>query len=201
MFFLISLFACLTMHCIACSIVAYCSIHLFLLDLAPYRKSNQISDINLCFSPYHPKDHFLFFHSDRFECINQIAEARENFFCDFTLYIMAFLAFLYFLHKIQGPALRRISCHGRNHSQASCEYSLTIFLCCQHHSESSLLGSKFSTNLLFEASKCTSQCNNVAVRVFKMAEPDGIVAVVKHCCLLVQGRRDCREISLNTTTG
>ena len=51
-------------------------------------------------------------------------------------------------------ALRRISCHGRNHSQASCEYSLTIFLCCQHHSEYSLLGSKFSTNLLFAASKC-----------------------------------------------
>ena len=51
-------------------------------------------------------------------------------------------------------ALRRISCHGRNHSQASCEYSLTIFLCCQHHSEYLLLGSKFSTNLLFAASKC-----------------------------------------------
>ena len=51
-------------------------------------------------------------------------------------------------------ALRRISCHGRNHSQASCEYSLTIFLCCQHHSEYSLFGSKFSTNLLFAASKC-----------------------------------------------
>ena len=63
--------------------------------------------------------------------------------------------------------LRRIACHGRNHSQASCEYSLTIFhsqasceysltifLCCQHHSEYSLLGSKFSTNLLFAASKC-----------------------------------------------
>ena len=50
--------------------------------------------------------------------------------------------------------LRRISCHGRNHSQASCEYSLTIFLCCQHHSEYSLFGSKFSTNLLFAASKC-----------------------------------------------
>ena len=50
-------------------------------------------------------------------------------------------------------ALRRISCHGRNHSQANCEYSLTIFLCCQHHSEHSLLGLKFSTNLLFAASK------------------------------------------------
>ena len=59
--------------------------------------------------------------------------------------------------------LRRISCHGRNHSQASCEYSLTIFLCCQHHSEYSLLGSKFSTNLLFAASKChvtTQQCGS-----------------------------------------
>ena len=50
--------------------------------------------------------------------------------------------------------LRRFSCHGRNHSQVSCEYSLTIFLCCQHHSEYSLLGSEFSTDLLFAASKC-----------------------------------------------
>ena len=47
----------------------------------------------------------------------------------------------------------------------------------------------------------TSQYNNVVVRVFKMAEPDGIVAVVKHCWLLVQGTRGCRERSLNTTTG
>ena len=62
---------------------------------------------------------------------------------------------LYQLHNSQALLnLRRISCHGRNHSQASCEYSLTIFLCCQHHSEYSLLGSKFSTNLLFAASKC-----------------------------------------------
>ena len=60
--------------------------------------------------------------------------------------------------------LRRISCHGRNHSQASCEYSLTIFLCCQHHSEYSLLGSNFSTNLLFAASKCYPQYNDVVVR-------------------------------------
>ena len=56
--------------------------------------------------------------------------------------------------KLIISALRRISCHGRNHSQASCEYSLTIFFCCQHHSEYSLLGSKFSANLLFAASKC-----------------------------------------------
>ena len=55
---------------------------------------------------------------------------------------------------LHGCILRRISCHGRNHSQAGCEYSLTIFLCCQHHSEYSLLGSKFSTNLLFAASEC-----------------------------------------------
>ena len=90
-------------------------------------------------------------------------------------------------------SLRRISCHGRNHSQASCEYSLTIFLCCQHHSEYSLLGSKLSTNLLFAGSKChTSQYNDVQFEMFKMAEPDGMVAVVKHCWLLVQGRRGCR---------
>ena len=56
--------------------------------------------------------------------------------------------------KTSLDVLRRISCHGRNHSQAGCEYSFTIFLCCQHHREHSLLGSKFSTNLLFAASKC-----------------------------------------------
>ena len=64
----------------------------------------------------------------------------------------ALLIFVWYF-KLFNP-LRRISCHGRNHSQASCEYSLTIFLCCQHHSEYLLLGSKFSTNLLFAASKC-----------------------------------------------
>ena len=68
------------------------------------------------------------------------------------------LLYLNFTRVLQfsstSPRLRRISCHVRNHSQASCEYSLTIFLCCQHHSEYSLLGSKFSTNLLFAASKC-----------------------------------------------
>ena len=61
---------------------------------------------------------------------------------------------LYFNDQHKFRVLRQISCYGRNHSQASCEYSLTIFLCCQHHSEYSLLGSKFSTNLLFAASKC-----------------------------------------------
>ena len=70
------------------------------------------------------------------------------------------------LHRVT-LALRRISCHGRNHSQASCEYSLTIFLCCQHYSEYSLLGSKFSTNLLFGASKChvtMQQCGSSSVQ-------------------------------------
>ena len=51
-------------------------------------------------------------------------------------------------------ALRRISCHGRNPSHTRCEYSQTIFLCYHHYSEYSLLESKFSTNLLFAASKC-----------------------------------------------
>ena len=91
--------------------------------------------------------------------------------------------------------LRRISCHGRNHSQASCEYSLTIFLCCQHHSEYSLLGSKFSTNLLFAASKChvtmqqrgSSRCSKWLNRM------GSLQCMVKHCWLLVQGRRGCRS--------
>ena len=91
-------------------------------------------------------------------------------------------------------ALRRISCHGRNHSQASCEYSLTIFLCCQHHSEYSLLGSKFSTNLLFAASKChvTIQRRGSS-RCSKWPNLMGWLPAVKHCWLLVQGRRGCRE--------
>ena len=50
--------------------------------------------------------------------------------------------------------LRWISCHGKNHSHTRCEYLSTIFLCYQHCSGYSLLGSKFSTNLLFAASKC-----------------------------------------------
>ena len=71
-----------------------------LMDLAPYRKSNQISDVSLCFSSYHAKDHFVFCHSDRFECINQIVEMRENFFCGFTFYNMVFLAFLDFFAQV-----------------------------------------------------------------------------------------------------
>ena len=67
-------------------------------------------------------------------------------------------------HVALEVTLRRISCHGRNHSQASCEYSLTIFLCCQDHSEYSLLGSKCSTNLLFAASKCHVTMQQRAVR-------------------------------------
>ena len=67
--------------------------------------------------------------------------------------------------------LRRISCDGRNHSHTRCEYSETIFLCYHHHSEYSLLGSKFSTNLLFAASKChvTIQ-RQYQFKMLKMAE-------------------------------
>ena len=42
-----------------------------------------------------------------------------------------------------GITLRRISCHGRNHSHTRCKYSYTIFLCYHHYNEYSLLGSKF----------------------------------------------------------
>ena len=123
--------------------------------------------------------------------------------------LCSFLGFFCLLHlstcltgRVYDQELRRISCNGRKHSQASCEYSLTIFLCCQHHSEYSLLGSKFSTNLLFAANKCHVTIKTTwQFEMFKMAEPDGIVAVVKHCWLLLQGRRGCREKSLNTTAG
>ena len=67
--------------------------------------------------------------------------------------------------------LRRISCHGRNHSHTRCEYSETIFLCYHHYSEYSLLGSKFSTNLLFAASKCHFTIQRQwQFKMFKMAE-------------------------------
>ena len=74
---------------------------------------------------------------------------RRLFRCDFVTSVM-------YNHRqlLRKTHLKADSCHGRNHSQASCEYSLTIFLSCQHQSEYSLLGSKFSTNLLFTASKC-----------------------------------------------
>ena len=92
MFSQISLFACLTMLPIACSIVTYC-IHIFLWILLRIKK---VIKFLTSISSYHAKDHFVFCHSDRFECINQIAEMRENFFCGFTFYNMVFLAFLYF---------------------------------------------------------------------------------------------------------
>ena len=68
-------------------------------------------------------------------------------------------------------ALRRISCHGKNHSHTRCEYSETIFLCYHHYSEYSLLGSKFSTNLLFTVSKCHVTIQRQwQLKMFKMAE-------------------------------
>ena len=89
--------------------------------------------------------------------------------------------------------LRRISCHGRNDSHTRCEYSETIFLCYHHYNEYSLLGSKFSTNLLFAASKCHVTIQRQwQFKMFKMSK-DRMVAVVKYCWLLVQGKRGCRE--------
>ena len=68
-------------------------------------------------------------------------------------------------------ALRRISCHGKNHSHTRCEYSETIFLCHHHYSEYSLLGSKFSTTLLFAESKCHVTIQRQwQFKMFKMAE-------------------------------
>ena len=46
-----------------------------------------------------------------------------------------------------------------------------IFLCHQHYSEYSLFGSKFSTNLLFGASKCHVTIQRQwQFKMFKMAE-------------------------------
>ena len=75
------------------------------------------------------------------------------------------------LEKYAEKYLRRISCHGKNHSHTRCEYSETIFLCYHHYSEYSLLGSNFSTNFLFAASKChvTIQ-RHWQFKMFKMAE-------------------------------
>ena len=52
-----------------------------------------------------------------------------------------------------------------------------------HYSEYSLLGSKFSTNLLFAASKCTSQYNDSGSSRCSKWPNDRMVAVVKHCWL------------------
>ena len=49
--------------------------------------------------------------------------------------------------------LRRISCHGRNHSEASCEYSLTIFLCCQDPQGGNLKNSEQGGSVYFFGSK------------------------------------------------
>ena len=108
-----------------------------------------------------------------------------------TVYLNTFGSDHYQKHVLD--VLRRISCHGRNQSQASCEYSLTVFLCCQHHSEYSLLGSKFSTNLLFAASKCHVTIQQRGSSRCSKWPNDRMVAVVKHCWLPVQGRRGCRE--------
>ena len=48
-----------------------------------------------------------------------------------------------------------------------------------------LLGSKFSTNLLFAASKCTSQYNDSGSSTCSRWLNDRMVAVVKHFWLLV----------------
>ena len=56
-----------------------------------------------------------------------------------------------------------------------------IFLCYYNYSEYSLLGSKFSTNLLFPASKCTSQYNGSGRLRCPKWPNDRMVAVVKHC--------------------
>ena len=88
--------------------------------------------------------------------------------------------------------LRRISCYGRNHSHTRCEYSKTIFLCYHHRSEYSLLGSKFSI-CYSQRVNATSQYNDSGSRRCSKWPNDRMVAVVKHCWLLVQGRRGCRE--------
>ena len=49
-------------------------------------------------------------------------------------------------------------------------------------------------NLLFAASKChTSQYNDSGSSRCSKWPNNGIVAVAKHCWLLIQGRRGCRE--------
>ena len=68
-----------------------------------------------------------------------------------------------------------------------------IFLCYYNYSEYSLLGSIFSTNLLFAASTCTSQYKESGSSRCSKWPNDWMVAAVKHYWLLVQGRRGCRE--------
>ena len=75
------------------------------------------------------------------------------------------------------------------------------FLSWQKSLAYSLLGSKFSTNLLFVASKCHVTIQRRGSSRWSKWPNDQIVAVVKHYWPLVQRRRNCRERWLKTTTG
>ena len=70
------------------------------------------------------------------------------------------------LHRVT-PSERRISCHGKNHSNARCKQSYTQFLCYHHYREYSLLGWKFST---LSEQMLRGNRSTVVVKFFKMAE-------------------------------
>ena len=60
--------------------------------------------------------------------------------------------------------LRRISCHRKNHSQASCEYSLTIFLVASTTASTRCLVQNFQLICYSQRVNATSQYNDMVVR-------------------------------------
>ena len=60
--------------------------------------------------------------------------------------------------------LRRISCHGRNHPQASCEYSLAIFLFASTTASTRCLVQNFQLICYSQRVNATSQYKDVVVR-------------------------------------
>ena len=82
--------------------------------------------------------------------------------------------------------------------QKSLAYPMQIFvdnfLCYQHCSEYSLLGSKFSTNLLFAASKChVTVQRQWEFKMFKMAERSDGCSGETLLALCTRKKRGCIE--------
>ena len=95
---------------------------------------------------------------------------------------------------IQFMSFRRISCHGRNHSHARCEYSWTIsFFVITTTASTRCLVQNFQLICCSQRVNATSQYNDSGSSRCSKWPNDRMVAVVKHCWLLVQGTRACKE--------
>ena len=77
---------------------------------------------------------------------------------------------------------RRISCHGRNHSHTGCKYSQTTFLVI---TTTRCLIQNFQLICYSQQLNATSQYNDSGSSRCSKWPNDRMVAVVKHCWLLV----------------